>query len=168
VRVVLGLNMLDVAEQQGIEVDADVLEAALGLPVVPTIASEGQGLAELMEAAARLAQGAPYAPLRPEIRADHREVLAEIERLIAGAVPSPYPESWAALALLREDAEIAAVVRDGLGERWEGVQAILREHEDAVLALPAGVTSGSAAWCAQLYGGRTSARSRSPTASTAC
>ena len=43
--VVLGLNMLDVAEQQGIEVDADVLEAALGLPVIPMIASKGQGLA---------------------------------------------------------------------------------------------------------------------------
>jgi ferrous iron transport protein B len=138
VRVVLGLNMLDVAEQQGIEVDADVLEAALGLPVVPMIASKGQGLAELVEAAVRLALGAPYAPRRPEIRADHREVLAEIERLIAGAAPSPYPEGWAALALLQGDAEITAAVRDRLGERWAGVDAILREHEDAVLAVASG------------------------------
>jgi len=138
VRVVLGLNMLDVAQQQGIEVDADVLEAALSLPVVPMIASKGQGLAELMEAAAGLAHGAPYAPRRPEIRADHRAPLAELERLIAGAVPPPYPESWAALALLQGDAEITAAVRDRLGERWEGVHAILREHEDAVLALASG------------------------------
>ena len=136
--VVLGLNMLDVAEQQGIEVDADVLEAALGLPVVPMIASKGQGLAELIDAAVRLAQGAPYAPRRPQIRADHREVLTAIERLIAGHVPPPYPETWAALSLLQGDAEVTAAVADRLGERWEPVHAILREHEDAVLAVASG------------------------------
>ncbi|MCX6031894.1 MAG: ferrous iron transport protein B [Chloroflexi bacterium] len=136
--VVLGLNMLDVAEQQGIEVDADVLEAALSLPVVPMIASKGQGLAELMGAAVKLVHGAPYAPRRPQIRSDHREVLAEIERLIAGHVPPPYPETWAALSLLQGDAEVTAAVADRLGERWEPVHAILREHEDAVLAVASG------------------------------
>ena len=136
--VVLGLNMLDVAEQQGIEVDADVLEAALGLPVIPMIASKGQGLAELMAAAVRLAQGAAYAPRRPQIRADHREVLAEIERLIAGHVPPPYPEGWAALSLLQGDAGVTAAVADRLGERWTPVHALLREHEDAILAVDSG------------------------------
>ena len=33
--LVLGLNMLDVAEQHGIHVEPHVLEAALGVPVVP-------------------------------------------------------------------------------------------------------------------------------------
>lgn len=137
--VVLGLNMLDVAEQQGIEVDADVLEAALGLPVVPMTASKGEGLSELMSAAVALARGTiPYTPRRPEIRADHREVLAEIERVITGAVPAPYPEHWAALALLQGDGEVTAAVRDSLGERWEEVHAVLREHEDAVLAVASG------------------------------
>ncbi|HQF46357.1 MAG TPA: FeoB small GTPase domain-containing protein, partial [Anaerolineaceae bacterium] len=37
--LVVALNMMDVAEQEGIVVDAHVLEAALGLPVVPMIAS---------------------------------------------------------------------------------------------------------------------------------
>ena len=137
-RVVLGLNMLDVAEQQGIEVDADVLEAALGLPVVPMIASRGEGLAELMDAAIRLAQGAPYAPRRPEIRADHREVLLTIQQLIAGSEPPSCPHVWTALALLQGDAEITVAVRDRLGERWEPVHALLREHEDAVLAVASG------------------------------
>ena len=136
--VVLGLNMLDVAEQQGIEVDADVLEAALGLPVVPMIASKGQGLAELMDAAVRLARGAPYAPRRPEIRADHREVLAEIERLIAGGVPPPYPETGPRSRCCRGTPRSRPRCADRLGERWEAVHAILREHEDAVLAVASG------------------------------
>ena len=91
-----------------------------------------------MAAAVRLAQGAAYAPRRPQIRADHREVLAEIERLIAGHVPPPYPEGWAALSLLQGDAGVTAAVADRLGERWTPVNALLREHEDAILAVASG------------------------------
>ena len=42
--VVLGLNMMDVAEAQGIRVEPHVLEAALGLPVVPLVATRNCGV----------------------------------------------------------------------------------------------------------------------------
>ncbi|MBV1878956.1 MAG: Fe(2+) transporter permease subunit FeoB [Pseudomonadales bacterium] len=45
--LVLALNMLDVAEQQGISVDAERLAAQLGLDVAPIIASTGKGLERL-------------------------------------------------------------------------------------------------------------------------
>ncbi len=45
--VVLGLNMLDVAERQGIQVEPHVLQAALGLPVVPMAAPPEQGSARI-------------------------------------------------------------------------------------------------------------------------
>jgi ferrous iron transport protein B len=35
---VLGLNMVDVANQQGLRIEVNVLEAALRVPVVPVIA----------------------------------------------------------------------------------------------------------------------------------
>ena len=38
--VIVAVNMLDVAEAQGIRVDAEALEKALGLPVVPMIATK--------------------------------------------------------------------------------------------------------------------------------
>jgi ferrous iron transport protein B len=39
VRVVVGVNMMDVAERVGIRVETHVLQAALGVPVVPLVAS---------------------------------------------------------------------------------------------------------------------------------
>jgi ferrous iron transport protein B len=41
------LNMADVAEARGVHVDAEALQQALGVPVVRTVATTGQGLAEL-------------------------------------------------------------------------------------------------------------------------
>jgi ferrous iron transport protein B len=103
------------------------------------VATKGQGLHELMAAAANTAhKSASYAPRRPEIREDHRAVLAEIRRLIAGCVPAPYPEDWAALKLLEGDGEITALIRSRLGGRWEPVHELLRQHEDAVLAVASG------------------------------
>jgi ferrous iron transport protein B len=140
VPVVLGLNMLDVAEQQGIHIEPPVLEAALGLPVVPMVATKNQGVQELVEAVDRLArEAASYAPHRPEIRENHRAVLAEIQQLITGQVPEPYPEDWVALKLLEGDDEITQIMRERLSpEQWEQVHALLRQHEDAILAVASG------------------------------
>jgi len=139
VRVVVGLNMIDVAEQQGIRVEPHVLEAALGAPVVPLVACRNQGLGELMDAVERLA-AAPdaFKPNRPAIRAAHRPVLQEIRALIAGQVPQPYPEDWFALKLLEGDAEITDTLRQAAPEAWERVHALLRRHEDAYLDIAGG------------------------------
>jgi len=135
--VVLALNMVDVAHQRGTDIEPHVLEAALGTPVVPMVASKGQGMRELMDAVSRVArEGLPQPPSRPTIREDHQEVLEEIRRLIAGAVPEPYQEDWVALKLLEGDEEVTALVREHLSpDRWEKVHDILRQHEDAILAV---------------------------------
>jgi hypothetical protein len=68
-----------------------VLEAALGLPVVPVVASRIQGLHELVDVVQRMAGGtAAFAPHRPEI-----------QRLVAGRVPAPYPATRVASCTLR-------------------------------------------------------------------
>jgi len=47
--VVIALNMIDVAEAEGISIDTERLSKELGVPVVPTAASSGRGIAELKE-----------------------------------------------------------------------------------------------------------------------
>ncbi len=47
---IIALNMMDVAENNGHRIDAGALAERLGVPVVPIIASEGQGLPELTKA----------------------------------------------------------------------------------------------------------------------
>ncbi len=139
VKVVLGLNMVDVAAQQGIIIEPHVLEAALGLSVIPLNASRSQGVDELIQAAVCLAaQPYGYAPNRPEIRADHRDVLEELQRLITPYVPKPYPVDWTALKLLEGDRQITELLHPLLGEQWPAVHAILMQHEDAILAIAGG------------------------------
>jgi ferrous iron transport protein B len=140
VPVVLGLNMVDVAEREGIRVEPHVLEAALGLPVVPMAATRNQGVRELVETIDSLVRDPlRYMPRRPEIRQDHLAVLSEMQSLIAGHIPSPYPIDWVALKLLEGDAEVTCMVKSRLpDDRWEQVHALLKQHEDAILAVASG------------------------------
>jgi len=48
VNVVIALNMIDVAREKGREIDARMLSRLLGVPVVPTIATQGKGIENLM------------------------------------------------------------------------------------------------------------------------
>ncbi len=139
VKVVLGLNMLDTAAQQGIIIEPHVLEAALDLPVIPLNAARSQGVEELLQQAACLAdQPQGDTPNRPEIRADHRDVLQTLQNLIAPYVPVPYPVDWTALKLLEGDWQITEMMQVQLGEQWPAVNTILMQHEDAILAIAGG------------------------------
>ena len=140
-RVVVGLNMVDVAADEGMSIESEVLEAALGVPVVPMVAARNQGLRELVDVVDRLARGEiAYKPNIPEIRDDHREVLDRICQLVSDSVPAPYPSDWVALKLLEGDAEITEMMRQEClpADRWEEVHEILMEHEDAVLSVAGG------------------------------
>jgi len=146
-KVVLGVNMMDVAAQHGIKIEPNVLSAALGLPVVALCATKQQGLKELLACAVDLARSeAPFNPHRPEIRADHRQIYDQVHTLIQGCVPEPIPSDWAALKLLEGDQEITQIISEQMGERWEEVQQILRQHDDSMLA----IVSGRYEWIARM------------------
>jgi ferrous iron transport protein B len=49
--MIVALNMMDLAEKKGVEVDIVGLEKRLGVRVIPTIASHGRGLKDLLVAA---------------------------------------------------------------------------------------------------------------------
>jgi len=108
--------------------------------VVPMTATRNQGLGELVEAVDRLARdGATYEATRPEIRQDHRAVLDDLQGLVAAYVPPPYPADWVSLKLLEGDDEIMRMMEERLPEdAWELVHEILKEHEDAVVAVASG------------------------------
>jgi ferrous iron transport protein B len=135
VPVVLALNMMDVAEQEGLQIEPDVLEAALGIPVVPMSATHNQGLREMLAAIQTVCEGEyPYNPRRPTIRADHQAVLSDLIALVADYVPENYPVDWTALKLLEGDEEVIDLVRELMpAQRWQKVDALLYKHEDAIL-----------------------------------
>jgi ferrous iron transport protein B len=64
-RTVIALNMVDVAENNGQQISAEKLSVALGVPVLPIVASSGRGLPELRQRIiATLAEPDGAAPLR--------------------------------------------------------------------------------------------------------
>jgi len=138
--LVIGLNMLDVAKQEGFEVEPQVLSAAIGVPVVPMVASRGEGVHDLVDAALLVAAQRPaQEPNRPQIRDEIQPVLARVEELVHGYVPEPYPTDWMAIKALEGDREVLATLEKALPpERWSALLATLAEHEDAVLAIAGG------------------------------
>jgi ferrous iron transport protein B len=146
--VVIALNMMDVAAQEGLQVDVEVLEAALGLPVAPITATRANGVRELLKLAQScLAGQRSLVPHPPDIRADHRAVLQQLHSLIRGYVPAPYPTDWMALKLFEGDLDVTERMQAALPpETWQAVSGILRQHDDAMLA----VASGRYEWISRM------------------
>jgi ferrous iron transport protein B len=72
---VVALNMIDLAERDGLVLDPGALERALGVPVIPTVAVRRRGLTELAEAIAAAEPRAP-APQHASITLTERRVTA--------------------------------------------------------------------------------------------
>ena len=138
--LIVVLNMMDVAAQEGISIGAPVLQAALGVPVIPMTATRASGMRDLLSQLYPLLENTgDYAPCRPEIRSDHRLALDQILAHIAPYVPEPYPAEWVALKLLEGDTEITRMLEAPLPiDEWRATQAILRQHDDALLAVASG------------------------------
>ncbi len=136
--LVIGVNMQDVAEKAGIRVEAHVLQAALGTPVVSLIASKNQGINQLIDAALSVIETPEiFKPNRPEVLAEHRPILEQIQTILVEDL-SIYPKEWVALKLLEGDAEITEFVRQSFPEQWALIHPILMQHDDAYLDVAGG------------------------------
>lgn len=90
--MVLALNMIDMAERDGLKIDTDKLSAELGVPVVATVAVRKRGLDALKDAIAGLSGGEVKA--MPVLDADITHFQREARR-IAGVAIVEQPRSRA-------------------------------------------------------------------------
>ncbi len=132
--VALGLNMIDVAASEGIEIKTDALAAALGAPVTPITAVRNQGVADVVQSAIALAdRPASFRPNRPDVARAHKRTLTKLQSLI-GAKAEPYDAHWLAVKLLEGDPEVTQTALSRLpDELRRKAQQILAENESAVL-----------------------------------
>ena len=86
--MVLALNMVDAARKRGIEIDLAALEAAVGVPVIETVAVHKQGSAGLVRWIDTHAATAASAPLPPAAAPD-QDVHAQVRQILAAAVVMP-------------------------------------------------------------------------------
>ncbi len=129
--LVVALNMVDEAKSRGLSVDADKIAAALGVPVVMTVATRGQGVDALIRQVQQvMPQSAPPA-LKLEYPAEIEAALEEIRPLLPTA-----PITHRALGLLwlsRDPASEAWLAEHAAPANFEALTA-LRDRLTAQLA----------------------------------
>ena len=79
--MIVALNMMDLAEKKGITIDPKKLEEALGVPVIPLIASHGRGIKELLDEALQCLD-VPKRPRRMVWARDVEDKLIEVEQAL--------------------------------------------------------------------------------------
>jgi ferrous iron transport protein B len=114
VPLVLVLNMADVAESRGMDIDTDKLSRLLGVPIVPTVGHKGEGLGDVLEqavATGRFSKEALERQRRCHYGHDIERHLADLERMLQGHVPDEH-RRWYAAKLLEGDSETTRRLRD--------------------------------------------------------
>jgi ferrous iron transport protein B len=138
--VVVAVNMLDVADHQGIHVDTDALGKSLRLPVIPMVATKNRGIKELVAEIVRLAEDEKtYDPRMPGVSEDHWTIYLRLTELLKDQVPPPYSEAWIATKMMEGDPEISDIAKNLLPQEvWNEVLDLLVKHEDALRAVVGG------------------------------
>ncbi len=106
-KVVIALNMMDLARRKGMEIDAAALERRLGVPVVPLVAERKEGQEDVVKAVHRVLDGQyPLAPLRPEMPPVIRDAVQQVAERLDPKALGGYDAQWFARKLLEGDAAI--------------------------------------------------------------
>ena len=95
---ILALNMIDIAERQGLEIDTQRLSAELGMPVVGTVATRRRGVGDLLaevEKRSALTAHAAADTWREPSAAEIRDLHREAQRILKLSVlPPRRPDTW--------------------------------------------------------------------------
>lgn len=119
--VVIGLNMMDIAERMGAKIDLKKLGEKLGATVVPLVGSKNQGTQELLQAVMNVAQSNQ---VRENAKVDYgpdlEPAIASLQDMIAKTGLIQYPLRWLAIKLLENDSDVVNKV-----QAIEGTNAVL-------------------------------------------
>ncbi|MEW6721512.1 MAG: ferrous iron transport protein B [Thermodesulfobacteriota bacterium] len=149
--VVVALNIHDEAERMGYRIDIKAMEQALGVRIVPTVATKGTGLEELLDAATAAALNpSGHRPNRLHYGGDIEKAAASILEEVLRKHPAlagRYPARWLAFKLLEGDRRVAE--EEGLGglagEIARAAEHLTAAHGEDVESLLADARYGVAA-----------------------
>lgn len=135
--VIAAINMLDVASDQGIQINTKALQDELGIPVVPMVAKRNSGIRDLVDQISAFAvDGGKIQPNQPEVSEDHLQIYRQILQTVRPLVPEPYTAEWAAVKIMEGDPEASALVEKRADPTaWNAIQVLLSKHEDALHAV---------------------------------
>ena len=138
--MVVVLNMSDVARDRGLKIDPVILSERLGCPVLPMIASRGQGLSELKQVLERELQHPtkprPYVAYPPVVE---DAIATLMPQIVAAESSSPADARWLAIKLLEQNTQLAPALNQPnliklATENRRKIRQVQQEDIDIVLA----------------------------------
>jgi len=111
--LVIALNMMDVAQARGYQINVEELSHLLGSPVVPMVAARNQGTNALLETVVSVATGETRVQgINIQYGHDVEAEIAKLEQLIStNSLAQQYSPRWLAVKLLEEDKEIIEKIK---------------------------------------------------------
>jgi len=111
-KLIIVLNMTDVAASRNHRIDAEKLSRRLGVPVVRTVANRNEGTKKLLDHIVNLGQSMSDADFRIDYGKEIEKEIKKLEEIIQKSPLSlNYPSRWLAIKLLEEDEEITRIVQ---------------------------------------------------------
>ena len=109
VPVVIALNMSDLLEKRGIQVDTDRLSMLLGCKVIKTSALKETGLKEVVDEAIKEAKKTDHKLPEAMFSSDVESAISSVKTLLTDI--SDYEKRWYAIKLLERDEKVIAEVK---------------------------------------------------------
>jgi ferrous iron transport protein B len=147
VPLIIALNMMDMAENRGIQVDHVILSQLLKVPVIPMVARSHKGIQDLLNEVIETATNSRT--WDPEVISYGNDIdhsLIEIEEIIRGAdvLNSRYNSKWLALKciegddlilqLIQSKPEISQKIEPICHKIFKHIQNTLEEEPEAIIA----------------------------------
>ncbi|MDJ1180121.1 Fe(2+) transporter permease subunit FeoB [Roseofilum sp. BLCC_M91] len=140
VPMVIALNMTDIAQKRGIDINPDQLGDRLGVPVIPIIASDRQGIQPLVNLIGQILENLTHTPSYVAYPAVIEDALAEIVPYLTENTTNRIIEPrWSALNLLQYDERGASEIvtpelTEMIAKHRRTIHQVLGEDIDILIA----------------------------------
>ncbi len=118
-RFIFVLNMADMAEKQGIKIDAEKLSTLIGGPVIFTTGNRGIGVREILDKVVDVYEGREshvrhiHIPFGREVEEEIKKIQAKIRE--DETLASRYSTRWLSVKLIENDSEVIEKVKKNSG-----------------------------------------------------
>jgi ferrous iron transport protein B len=127
--MVIALNQVDMAKKKGIKINYKKLEETLGVSVIPTVATGGTGVYELLQRSVETIEKRGKIPSQMKYGEEIEEKIEALSELVKN-VQYPYPARWTAIKLLEKDEQVEREIRGINPEILSAAEKLARQIEE--------------------------------------